>query len=166
MMLRRLFISLMMVVIAALSTSELSAQTYNRERLRGNVRSINQGGLVPIDSAAILRAKAMEVARRDSLYWHFIDSVAMGDNILYDQLPTEARDSIRTIVAAKVRRDSMTRSRGDSIAPDGRRVRLDRNGNVKEPFFSDSMKMSSHAADALAGNTLSPSENHRLPKNL
>lgn len=142
MMLRRLFISLMMVVIAALSTSELSAQTYNRERLRGNVRSINQGGLVPIDSAAILRAKAMEVARRDSLYWHFIDSVAMGDNILYDQLPTEARDSIRTIVAAKVRRDSMTRSRGDSIAPDGRRVRLDRDGNVKEPFFSDSMKLS------------------------
>ena len=142
MMLRRLFISLLLVIAATISLNEVSAQSYNRERLRGNVRSINQGGLVPIDSAAILRAKAEEAARRDSIYWHFIDSVAMGDNILFNQLPTEARDSIRTIVAAKVRRDSLTRSRGDSIAPDGRRIRLDKNGEVKEPFFSDSMKMS------------------------
>lgn len=141
-MLRRLFISLLIVVVATLSTTEISAQSYNRENLRGNVRSINQGGLVPIDSAAILRAKAMEAARRDSIYWRFIDSVAMKDNILYEQLPVDARDSIRAIVATQVRRDSMTRSRGDSIAPDGRRIRLDRNGNVKEPFFSDSMKMS------------------------
>ena len=141
-MLRRLFISLLLVIAATISINEVSAQSYNRERLRGNGRSINQGGLGPIDSAAILRAKAEEAARRDSIYWHFIDSVAMGDNLLYDQLPTEARDSIRTIVAAKVRRDSLTRSRGDSIAPDGRRIRLDKNGEVKEPFFSDSMKMS------------------------
>ena len=142
MMLRRLFISLLLVIAATISTTEVSAQSYNRERLRGNVRSINQGGLVPIDSAAILREQARKAARRDSLYWHFIDSVAMGDNLLYDQLPTEARDSIRSIVAAKVRRDSLSRSRGDSIAPDGRRIRLDKNGQVKEPFFSDSMKMS------------------------
>lgn len=142
MMLRRLFISLLLVIAATISTTEASAQSYNRERLRGNVRSINQGGLVPIDSAAILREQARKAARRDSLYWHFIDSVAMGDNLLYDQLPTEARDSIRSIVAAKVRRDSLSRSRGDSIAPDGRRIRLDKNGQVKEPFFSDSMKMS------------------------
>ena len=142
MMLRRLFISLLLVIAATISTTEASAQSYNREKLRGNVRSINQGGLVPIDSAAILREQARKAARRDSLYWHFIDSVAMGDNLLYDQLPTEARDSIRSIVAAKVRRDSLSRSRGDSIAPDGRRIRLDKNGQVKEPFFSDSMKMS------------------------
>ena len=142
MMLRRLFISLLLVIAATISTTEASAQSYNRERLRGNVRSINQGGLVPIDSAAILREQERKAARRDSLYWHFIDSVAMGDNLLYDQLPTEARDSIRSIVAAKVRRDSLSRSRGDSIAPDGRRIRLDKNGQVKEPFFSDSMKMS------------------------
>ncbi|MBO7235376.1 MAG: hypothetical protein J6V05_02180, partial [Alistipes sp.] len=95
MMLRRLFISLLLVIAATISTTEASAQSYNRERLRGNVRSINQGGLVPIDSAAILREQARKAAHRDSLYWHFIDSVAMGDNLLYDQLPTEARDSIR-----------------------------------------------------------------------
>ena len=131
MMLRRLFISLLLVIAATISLTEVSAQSYNRERLRGNVRTINQGSLVPIDSAAILREQARKAARRDSLYWHFIDSIAMGDNLLYDQLPTEARDSIRTIVAAKVRRDSLSRSRGDSIAPDGRRIRLDKNGQVK-----------------------------------
>lgn len=142
MMLRRVFISLLLVVVALMSTTEVSSQVYNRERLRGNVRSINDGGLVPIDSAELLRAKALQAARRDSIYWHFIDSIAMGDNALYEQLPTQARDSIRAIVAAEVRRDSMARSRGDSIAPDGRRVRLDKHGNVKQPFFSDSMKLS------------------------
>lgn len=142
MMLRRLFISLLLVVVTQISITDLSAQSYNRERLRGNVRTINQGGLVPIDSAALLRAKAQEIARKDSIYWHYIDSIAMGSYAQYDQQATETRDSIRAIIATKVRQDSTVRSRRDSIAPDGRRVRLDRNGNVKEPFFSDSMKMS------------------------
>lgn len=47
-----------MVVALVAAATDVSAQEYNRERLRGNVRTINQGGLVPIDSAAILRKQA------------------------------------------------------------------------------------------------------------
>ena len=65
---RRIFIGFVMMVMALIATTAtLSAQEYSRERLRGNVRTINQGGLVPIDSAALLRAKAEAAARRDSL---------------------------------------------------------------------------------------------------
>ena len=39
----------MLVAIIVAISNPLSAQQYNRERLRGNVRTINQGGLVPID---------------------------------------------------------------------------------------------------------------------
>ena len=125
-----------------MSANDVTAQSYNREHLRGNIRTINQGGLVPIDSTAILREKARAAAARDSIYYRHIDSIARGSHTLYDALPTTARDSIRTIVAAQVKRDSAIRSRGDSIAPDGRRIRLNKNGEVREPFFSDSMKMS------------------------
>ena len=142
MMLRRLYISLVVVIIAVMSANDVTAQSYNREHLRGNIRTINQGGLVPIDSTAILREKARAAAARDSIYYRHIDSIARGSHTLYDALPTTARDSIRTIVAAQVKRDSAIRSRGDSIAPDGRRIRLNKNGEVREPFFSDSMKMS------------------------
>ena len=124
------------------SAADVTAQSYNREQLRGNVRTINQGGLVPIDSTAILLERARAAAARDSIYYRHIDSVARGSHSLYDALPTTARDSIRTIVAAQVKRDSAIRSRGDSIAPDGRRIRLNKRGGVREPFFSDSMKMS------------------------
>lgn len=124
------------------SAADVTAQSYNREQLRGNVRTINQGGLVPIDSTAILLERARAAAARDSIYYRHIDSVARGSHSLYDALPTTARDSIRTIVAAQVKRDSAIRSRGDSIAPDGRRIRLNKRGEVREPFFSDSMKMS------------------------
>ena len=142
MMLRRLFIALLVSIVAVISTEDATAQSYNRENLRGNIRTINQGGLVPIDSTAILLERAREIAARDSIYYRHIDSIARGNHSLYDALPTTARDSIRSIVAAEVKRDSMIRSRGDSIAPDGRRIRLNKNGEVKEPFFSDSMKMS------------------------
>lgn len=125
-----------------MSAADVTAQSYNREQLRGNVRTINQGGLVPIDSTAILLERARAAAARDSIYYRHIDSVARGSHSLYDALPTTARDSIRTIVAAQVKRDSAIRSRGDSIAPDGRRIRLNKNGEVREPLFSDSMKMS------------------------
>ncbi len=125
-----------------MSAADVTAQSYNREQLRGNVRTINQGGLVPIDSTAILLERARAAAARDSIYYRHIDSVARGSHSLYDALPTTARDSIRTIVAAQVKRDSAIRSRGDSIAPDGRRIRLNKRGEVREPFFSDSMKMS------------------------
>ena len=60
------YITLLVVAIVTINTS-VSAQEYNRQNLRGNVRTINQGGLVPIDSAAILRAKAEAAARRDSI---------------------------------------------------------------------------------------------------
>ncbi|MBR5595705.1 MAG: hypothetical protein IKW47_05405 [Alistipes sp.] len=142
MMLRRLYISLIVILLAAMSATDVAAQSYNREHLRGNIRTINQGGLVPIDSTAILLERARAAAARDSIYYRHIDSVARGSHSLYDALPTTARDSIRTIVAAQVKRDSAIRSRGDSIAPDGRRIRLNKNGEVREPFFSDSMKMS------------------------
>ena len=141
-MLRRLYISLIVLLLAAMSATDVSAQSYNREQLRGNIRTINQGGLVPIDSTAILLEKARAAAARDSIYYRHIDSIARGSHSLYDALPTTARDSIRTIVAAQVKRDSAVRSRGDSIAPDGRRIRLNKNGEVREPLFSDSMKMS------------------------
>ena len=142
MMLRRLFISLIVTIIAVMSVHDVAAQSYNRENLRGNVRTINQGGLVPIDSTAILLERAKAIAERDSIYYCHIDSIARGSHSLYDAMPTTARDSIRSIVAAQVKRDSMIRSRGDSIAPDGRRIRLNKNGKEREPFFSDSMKMS------------------------
>ena len=142
MMLRRFYISLIVAILAVMSAHDVTAQSYNRESLRGNVRTINQGGLVPIDSTAILLERARAIAARDSIYYRHIDSIAKRTNTFYEALPTTARDSIRSIIAAQVKRDSMIRSRGDSIAPDGRRIKLDKNGQVKEPFFSDSMKMS------------------------
>ena len=77
-----------MAVIAMFAvTEDLSAQVYSRENLRGNVRTINNGGLVPIDSAAIKRAQAEAVARRDSLYYRHIDSIARKANELNHNLP-------------------------------------------------------------------------------
>lgn len=142
-MTRRIFIAMIMVVVAIFAATEsLYAQEYNRERLRGNVRTVNNGGLVPIDSAALKRAQAEAAARRDSLYYSHIDSIARLSNMLYDNLPQEARDSIRRTIAATLKRDSSVRGRGDSIAPDGRRIRLNRNGEVRRPLISDSMGLS------------------------
>ena len=142
-MTRRIFIAMIMVVVAIFAaTDSLYAQEYNRERLRGNVRTVNNGGLVPIDSAALKRAQAEAAARRDSLYYSHIDSIARLSNMLYDNLPQEARDSIRRTIAATLKRDSSVRGRGDSIAPDGRRIRLNRNGEVRRPLISDSMGLS------------------------
>ena len=128
--------------MAFVSTEVSYAQEFTRERLRGNIRSINQGELVPIDSAALLKAQAEAAARRDSIYYHFVDSIASIDNVDYAALTTEARDSIRAVVAARIKRDSTTRGRGDSIAPDGRRIRLNKKGEVRQPFISDSMGLS------------------------
>ena len=49
---------------------------------------------------------------------------------------------MRSAIAATLKRDSAIRGRGDSIAPDGRRVRLNKNGEVRTPFISDSMGLS------------------------
>lgn len=142
-MIRRISIAIVMAVIALFAiTEDVCAQEYNRERLRGNVRTINNGGLVPIDSAALLRAQAEAAARRDSLYYHHIDSVARLGTMFYDDLSDEQRDSIRQTVAATLKRDSMVRGRGDSIAPDGRRIRLNKYGQERKPLISDSMGLS------------------------
>ena len=142
MTLRRVIYTTLLLLMALVSTEVSYAQEFTRERLRGNIRSINQGELVPIDSAALLKAQAEAVARRDSIYYHFVDSIASIDNVDYAALTTEARDSIRAVVAARIKRDSTTRGRGDSIAPDGRRIRLNRKGEVRQPFISDSMGLS------------------------
>ena len=139
---RRIFICFVMMVMALMTTTMLSAQEYNRERLRGNVRTINQGGLVPIDSAALLRAEAEAAARRDSMYYHYIDSVAQSRYMLSDTLPQKARDSIRNVVAKIVKRDSAAMMHGDSISPEGKRIRLNKRGEVRKPFISDSMGLS------------------------
>ena len=142
MTLRRVIYTTLLLLMAFVSTEVLYAQEFTRERLRGNIRSINQGELVPIDSAALLKAQAEAAARRDSIYYHFVDSIASIDNVDYATLTTEVRDSIRAVVAARIKRDSTTRGRGDSIAPDGRRIRLNRKGEVRQPFISDSMGLS------------------------
>lgn len=140
---RRIVISIIMAVIALFAVAEgVSAQELSRERQRGNVRTINNGGLVPIDSAALRRAEAEAAARRDSLYYHHLDSIGRKTNELYDYLSEESRDSIRHTVAATLKRDSSARGRGDSITADGRRIRLNKNGEPRKPFISDSMGLS------------------------
>lgn len=142
-MIKRLSIAIVMAVIALFAVTEgVYAQEYNRERLRGNVRTINNGGLVPIDSAALKRAQAEAAARRDSIYYNYLDSLGRMSNMLYDNLPQESRDSVRRTIAATLKRDSAARGRGDSISPDGRRIRLNKNGEVRKPFITDSMDLS------------------------
>lgn len=140
---KRIYIFLALLVVSLVAIcGDLSAQVYDREKLRGNIRTINQGGLVPIDSAAILREKAAAAARRDSLYYKYIDSIAQGEFQLFNNLDTKVRDSIRNVVGQRVRRDSVAHMRGDSISPDGKRIKLNRKGEVREPFISDSMGLS------------------------
>ncbi len=142
-MIKRLSIAIVMVVIALFAVTEgVYAQEYNRERLRGNVRTINNGGLVPIDSAALKRAQAEAAARRDSIYYNYLDSIGRMSNMLYDNLPQESRDSVRRAIAATLKRDSAARGRRDSITPDGRRIRLNKNGEVRKPLITDSMDLS------------------------
>ena len=121
---------------------DVSAQELTRNNTRGNIRTINQGGLVPIDSVAIKREQARVAARRDSIYYSILDSIGRGANENYDMLSIKSRDSMRTAIAAKLNRDSMAISRGDSISPEGKRIRLNRHGEVRKPFISDSMGLS------------------------
>lgn len=140
---KRIFRYLMLMVVTFLTIcSSVTAQEYNRQNLRGNVRTINQGGLVPIDSAALLRAKVEAAARRDSLYYNFIDSIGRVEYMAYNEAAIEVRDSLRAVIAQRVRRDSAILMHGDSIAPDGHRVRLNKRGEVRKPFISDSMGLS------------------------
>ncbi len=142
MVLRRAIYLVLVLVATFTSATELSAQEYSRTRTRGNVRTINQGGLVPIDSVALRRAEAEAAARRDSLYYGILDSVASIAHEGYSYLTDDMRDSIRRTVAEQLHRDSLIRSRGDSVTADGRRVRLNKKGEVRKPFISDSMGLS------------------------
>jgi hypothetical protein len=63
-------------------------------------------------------------------------------NDKFDMLTIESRDSMRNVVAAQLKRDSLIHSRGDSISPDGKRIRLNKRGEVRKPFISDSMSLS------------------------
>ena len=134
--------SITLAVIFMIVALSVSAQEYSRERLRGNVRTVNQGALVPIDSTALLRAKAEAAARRDSMYFHYLDSIAGGQLRNFENLSDTSRDSVRNVIAKQLHRDSVIMSRGDSIAPDGRRIRLNKNGEERKPLISDSMGLS------------------------
>ena len=123
-------------------SSSCYAQEYNRLKQRGNIRQINQGGLVPIDSAALRHEQELAVARRDSAYFHILDSLGGLTNPDFQSYDTKARDSIRNIVATRLHRDSMIISKGDSITPDGRRIRFNSKGEVRKPLISDSMGLS------------------------
>ncbi len=139
---RVILTTILLVASLLLVTLPSSAQEYSRANQRGNIRQINQGSLVPIDSAALLREKAEAAARRDSLYFGVIDSIARSTNREYASLDDNARDSLRQAVAARLHRDSLAISKGDSIAPDGRRIRLNSRGEERKPFISDSMSLS------------------------
>lgn len=142
MSLRRVIYAVLGLVLFVAATPDVVAQEYSRNGVRGNVRTINQGGLVPIDSAALRRAEAEAVARRDSLYRGFLDSVATTKYEGYAFFEDDVRDSIRMHVAEQIRRDSMVRGRGDSVTADGRRIRLNKHGEPRKPFISDSMGLS------------------------
>ena len=139
----RRVIAIIIAVFAIVASSDtLSAQELSRSRVRGNVRTINKGGLVPIDSLALQREREMAAAHRDSLYFNLLDSIGRSKHAEFDHLSTTSRDSMRNVIAAQLKRDSMIVSRGDSIAPDGRRIRLNKRGEVRKPFISDSMGLS------------------------
>ncbi len=136
-------ITIIVAVFALMATTDsVYAQDFNRQRLRGNVRTINNGGLVPIDSVALQREKELEIARRDSIYYNMLDSIGRTKINDFDMLSIKSRDSMRQTVAAQLKRDSLIHSRGDSISPDGKRIRLNRHGEVRKPFISDSMGLS------------------------
>ena len=144
MKLSKVIVALLLAMVCAVAGGDVVAQEINlsRERLRGNVRTINNGGLVPIDSAKLRREAAERAARRDSLYYHFLDSLGSLTNENYGSLSEQSRDSVRKIVAQRAHRDSVRTSRGDSISPDGKRIRLNKRGEVRQPFISDSMGLS------------------------
>lgn len=141
--LRRVISTITLLVASIMLLTDIAyAQEYSRASQRGNIRQINQGGLVPIDSAALRRKEAEAIARRDSIYTNTLDSVARSMYGDFDNQAAEIRDSLRNIVAMRLHRDSVATSRGDSIAPDGRRIRLNKHGEVRRAIISDSMGLS------------------------
>ena len=143
MKLQRVIISIIMIVASVvLFTDSAHAQVYSRASQRGNIRQINQGGLVPIDSAALRREQAAAAARRDSTYLGIIDSIAKSTNSNYASMSQKSRDSLHKAIATRLHRDSVAISNGDSITPDGRRIHLNKNGEERAKFRMDSMSLS------------------------
>ena len=60
----------------------------------------------------------------------------------YNEATTSTRDSLRKVIAKRVKRDSAYLMHGDSISPDGKRIRLNKHGEPRKPFISDSMSLS------------------------
>jgi hypothetical protein len=133
---------MLLVASITLVTTSCYAQEFNRMSQRGNIRQINQGGLVPIDSVALKREQELAIARRDSAYIHILDSLSALSDPHYGGYAAAAKDSVRKVVAARLHRDSTILSKGDSITPDGRRIRFNKNGEVRKPLISDSMSLS------------------------
>ena len=136
-------ISAIIIAVASLTfvTADCYAQEYNRLSQRGNIRQINQGGLVPIDSAALKREQQVAIARRDSAYIHILDSLGALSDPRYRSYATATKDSVLKVIAARLHRDSSILSKGDSIAPDGRRIRINKKGEERKPLISDSMSI-------------------------
>jgi hypothetical protein len=143
MKLQRVITTIMMIVASlVLFTDSACAQIYTRTSQRGNIRQINQGGLVPIDSAALRREQAEAAARRDSTYLGIIDSIAKSTNRDYASMSEKSRDSLHKAIASRMHRDSVAMSKGDSIAPDGRIIRFNKHGEERTKFRMDSMGLS------------------------
>lgn len=143
MKLQRVITTIMMIVASlVLFTDSACAQIYTRTSQRGNIRQINQGGLVPIDSAALRREQAEAAARRDSTYLGIIDSIAKNTNRDYASMSEKSRDSLHKVIASRMHRDSVAMSKGDSIAPDGRIIRFNKHGEERTKFRMDSMGLS------------------------
>ena len=74
-----------------LVTSSSYAQEYNRLSQRGNIRQINQCAIVPIDSVELRRKQAEAIARRDSAYLSYVDSLVRANSGDYAELSENSR---------------------------------------------------------------------------
>jgi len=134
-------ITLLVASILLVTTSSF-AQHFDRMSQRGNIRQINQGSLVPVDSAALRREQELAKLHRDSAYYYILDSLGSLRDANFKNFNEKSRDSLRTLVAKRLHRDSVIRSKGDSVAPDGRRIRFNKQGEIRYPFIGDSMGLS------------------------
>lgn len=132
----------LLVASLLLVTTSSFAQHFDRMSQRGNIRQINQGSLVPVDSAALRREQELAKLHRDSAYYYILDSLGSLRDANFKNFNEKSRDSLRTLVAKRLHRDSVIRSKGDSVAPDGRRIRFNKQGEIRYPFIGDSMGLS------------------------
>lgn len=125
------------IVLAVATCFNAEAQ----QAQRGNVRTIRQGALLPIDSLALQRADSLAVAARDSVRNVRLDSI-IGLTTDLGVLTAEERDSLRAVTAERLVRDSIAGNTRDSVDSKGRKIRYKANGERRYPFISDSMGLS------------------------